>query len=719
MSNKGKCVSLIPYLTSSTVRLEISLRSQEPKQLESMSDPFVVVDDSPELGRLIDARFITDAGAAIKRVSLFVQRDDYRTIQDPLRPITNKTVSSIWEDAYEGYLKNPDSGLIAMSALDNEQGNLNLFNPLFLCKFRKIYFEPPCPICGAPLTLCQDDELLTSCGLPPFSSSLHRFLFCEACSRTDNQTIFYSHSKQDASQEGLKDRVELAMAFSLLAEGSAGSELLPCIGCDQKQVCFGPEGKAASRISAFSFYPFYMIPFESSQLQCIDFVALLSGAEAQEITANLNPAHIRVTRVLQLERDMGNQLRFFFGQDRRFLEILYLKLALLHQIARWLAKIPLHTSSWPGALSLDSFWIDIPEPVDSLPYFWGFKVKPHGIHACSSPGLPIDITTVNKNSFLGLAWFFVMLRNSRQGMSEILDKLGIFFAEGAPVSSEDFLEQIQSSQAPTFKPQNLFWKPEEGSVPVGYEPLWTSCLRIGWEILSSSLSESPATGVSADWIDKIAELEDRVRQALFASGTPLREVGEEAALELPDKDKEIADILAKIAAKWESEIISGIPTEVEPETPAEPLVEKTDVEETAPEPHLEETIIVAPGPPEIPSSEKPQSAEKEKISELDEIPETIIFSTSARPSSPTDIESPPPPTEPKPPETMPDTSQDQEFEKTLSMLDQELMGLVEEPSPKPQASEELQSRSSDQKPEQKQEKKEEIPETVIIKPDSG
>ncbi|RLB86550.1 MAG: hypothetical protein DRH15_01320, partial [Deltaproteobacteria bacterium] len=64
-------------------------------------------------------------------------------------------------------------------------------------------------------------------------------------------------------------------------------------------------------------------------------------------------------------------------------------------------------------------------------------------------------------------------------------------------------------------------------------------------------------------------------------------------------------------------------------------------------------------------------------------------------------------------------SQDQEFEKTLSMLDQELMGLVEEPSPKPQASEELQSRSSDQKPEQKQEKKEEIPETVIIKPDSG
>ena len=60
-------------------------------------------------------------------------------------------------------------------------GILSPFASLFFCKEKGRYFHPPCPRCGRPLALCVDDAVLAAAGLPLYSRSLERHLYCEAC----------------------------------------------------------------------------------------------------------------------------------------------------------------------------------------------------------------------------------------------------------------------------------------------------------------------------------------------------------------------------------------------------------------------------------------------------------------------------------------------------------------------------------------------------------
>ena len=710
MSKNTPYASLTPYLQQSRVCLAISLRSHDNDELERLSNPFVVVDDSSAIGRLLHGQFVTDGGTAIQELSLFVQRDQYRVVHNSLDPLTNRRIASLWQKAFDAYASRPDSGLVKLSALTNNN-SLKTLSPLFFCKLRRHFFEPPCPTCGNLLLQCEDDTILQAAGLPPFSSSLRRYLYCEHCYQT-GEGFFYVYEREMENCQVVRDRWELINSFSSLVEDPANLGHLPCNTCDRKKECFGAKDKALTRISIFSFYPFHMLPFKAMDIHCTDFLALLSGASCEEIISTLPPAHTRTSKVLDLKHNMEKGLPFFFGGEKHFLEVLYLKLAFLRQLADWVETLPLEGLSPLSSFSFDSFWVDLPEPADSLPYFWNFKVKPHGLIVCNEDkSFPAPLGLESKTDFLALAWFFVMLRNAKQDMQEVLDNLNRMFIDGSPLSTEVFLKKIESSFAHEFGPECVFWIPQKLEMPQDYKALWKSCMELGWRLLRARFDD-PSNFKNMDyWIAEIDELKKRVKSALFGA-EPSSDPSFRASREDITLDKEIGAVLTDIAARWEAKLLESIGVErqdlIHPTGPPKDVPTEGHEQQTMPP--LEETIIIAPRGPKPPSEPKTSTPTQKDVAREDEIPETIIFSA---PESAPFATAPGPTSTPAGPnstETPSKGPQDEDFEKTLSLLDQELLGLVDG------APGEVEDEHDHRPSQDKGKKDEHIPETVIIRP---
>ena len=51
--------------------------------------------------------------------------------------------------------------------------------PLLYSRAGRSFFVPPCPGCRSPLSLCRDEAWLARTGLPSFTSSRERFVWCE------------------------------------------------------------------------------------------------------------------------------------------------------------------------------------------------------------------------------------------------------------------------------------------------------------------------------------------------------------------------------------------------------------------------------------------------------------------------------------------------------------------------------------------------------------
>ncbi len=374
------------------------------------------------------------------------------------------------------------------------------------------------------------------------------------------------------------------------------------------------------------------------------------------------------------------------------------------------------------SLSLDSFWVEVPEPEYTLPYFWNFKLKPIGLILFhDNRPFPARDSSASKLDLLAMAWFFVLLRNAEQGMEKILNQINDLFVDASPIPNEEFLSLLERSSLPGFEPQHIFWYPQEKNVPEDSKALWYSCLQLGWKMVEALFDTAERSRDMGVWAEHIETLKENVRNALFSPGPPEAATApqveaKEEEKKASDLDREIARVLTSIAAKWEAEMVESLasPTSGAPETERPAPAPEFEAEEDLPS--LEQTIIVAPKESESPLSERSdimsQEPEVPETAEEEEIPETIIFSASGQPSSPVSGEAAPAPPRPEVPEEPPKPTQDKEFEKTLSMLDQELMGLVDDA---PEAGEPEPVLSPDTT--EGGEEDEEIPETVIIKPD--
>ncbi|MCU0576472.1 MAG: hypothetical protein MUD15_06570, partial [Desulfobacterota bacterium] len=498
--------------------------------------------------------------------------------EDGISPLTNPDIEAAFRAAFRQHLAGGE--LIPLSGQVDASGDLQPFNALFTCLHTGRFFHPPCPQCGADLDLVRDDGVLAGAGLMKFSASLRRYLSCPSCPATTGRA-FYSFRPAGADPACVKGLSEII--GGLKGQGTAYGA---CAGCPERTSCHGA-GLLHSRILHVSFYPFYLFIFEAASLNASDFVALLSGASMDELQDSLGllQESARKRYVRDLKESCAHPLLFVAG-DRRFLEVLYLKLSFLGDVAVQVlaeGRNPAYPQFGP---SLERIWVDIPRQGGELPAFWNFRTVLMDMDPEVPAVLPVP-SAAYAGHVMALLWFHALLRNRivdirtiNEGLREVMKAKSLDMA------------------GPLLKPENIYWEPEP--VPGQWAPLWEKALVLGGTLLLGG--GKGRTDLDGFW-DGYRRLKDEIRRELFnGSQAATISAGTVEPISGGVDDEQIALILRSIKDRWAR---SAQP--LEQELPPEPRAGVSDHSET----------VVLPA--------KPQSAPSMPVEEDDFSTETVIM----------------------------------------------------------------------------------------------
>jgi hypothetical protein len=531
--------------------------------------PFLLTNETDALARTISGEIVSDAGSTVKRVSVLLQRDEYRFTNDDLNPVTNTDVERCWQGAFSLVAgEGPENRVVVFSGQKDANGAFMAFEPLFFCKQREMFFQPVCPACGASLQQCCDDETLAGAGLSTYSGSLRRYLFCRSCFDVVGSSEFYTYRLEDSDPPTAKDRWDLIKGLGKLNDDRGRSAGLPCAGCAEHEACYGTDGLASKRIVPVAFYPFYMLVVDAMSLNGSDFLQLLSGARFEDVERRwASQGHwLRIPSIEALRLSKRDRTCFFFdGAPRFFLEVLYLKLTFLEDVLRQRLSTA-DSYRCPGlGFGLDRVWVKMPQRAGLLPFFWNFEpavIDIAGAWIGSGP-LP-TLGPAYALHYMGLAWFYALLVNSRQEVQKVYEALGNGLHNVQGRDNPTLEEACGDAMASVFVPENIFWNPEAASEAMGtgwdYSDYWHRALNLGWVLLMAG------GGYKSDWDsngfqDEIQALRQALQQALFApDGATAVERPQSADKVLsaegkePDSDTPIFNILSKIGRKWQARL---------------------------------------------------------------------------------------------------------------------------------------------------------------------
>ncbi len=316
--------------------------------------------------------------------------------------------------------------------------------------------------------------------------------------------------------------------------------------------------------------PFYLLLAEAPSLPALDFVQILSGAGIEELQARLDPIlnRGRVNRLGEL-RGAGfpGEPLFPRGDDRSFLETLFLKLTLLSDL---LQQCLGRNDQPPAGVKCDRVWVRIPPASGLLPLCWNFQIELLADIA-PLPAAPRLEASADALTSLGLVWFQLLIRNGRVGDGKLLGAVNEYLAASADAADPGrALRELAT-------PDNLFWHP--GSIPLRGEwlPLWERACAPGYQLLGAAKRHD----ASCDGIVRsVEELRADLKAAMFAVGPRLEQPVQE--LRRPD-DRELHGVLSRLIARNRQEL-RPIPA------PASPVSAPDDFDETM------ETVILSPGP---------------------------------------------------------------------------------------------------------------------------
>ena len=614
--------SLRPYLEPDGAKfyLRFSRFYQDPAVQEKARSPFLVVNESDPVARLIEAQLVTDAGSEIKRVFVLLQNDEYLLPRDELRPVNNKDIEQWWQRAFSFYSsKKWSSSVVVLADQVSKDGRLSPLQPLFFCKPKQIFFHPPCPRCGFSLQQCYDDDLLVGNGLQPYSTSLKRYLFCPSCLDSDGKSDFYVLALESSDPPMLKDRWDLIREWALLAEDKNRLHQFPCPECLKRHECWAADNLAVSRIVPFSFYPFFMLIFEAMSVNALDFLSLLSGASFEDVESDLvEKQELGRISCLKALRGKGSvKTPFFFDSDERyFLEVLYLKLSFLGEFVQTILP-RLDTHQYPAGPSIDRVWVKLGGQGSLLPFFWNFRVNLINIagNVSGSPLFP-SLAASRGCHFLGLVWFYALLVNKRQSVSEVYTALGEAIEQIASNEATTLEGRLNSGFSRALSPENIFWNPQPGIADENGRHFWEESMCLGWSLLGVG-SGQDSQWSQDEFRQKIEALRKEIKDKLFQQS---REVGQ---AEPASEDKAIHDVLTKIMNKWRADV-----------DPEKEDLEKTVILSTEAPEDLEKTVVLSPQEAEEQVIQETVILSPEDLGkdgslpgrvEEDDIPETVVI----------------------------------------------------------------------------------------------
>ncbi|MBE9582363.1 MAG: hypothetical protein IMF18_12180 [Proteobacteria bacterium] len=374
-----------------------------------------------------------------------------------------------------------------------------------------------------------------------------------------------------------------------------------------------------------------------------DFLSLISGASFEELEAHLAEKQEpgRISCLKALKGDDPVKAPFIFSTDERyFLEVLYLKLSFLGELAQTVFS-GLDTYRHPDlGLSLNRIWVKLSDQSGLLPFFWNFRVRliDVGGSAVKMPCVP-QSPPYYGIYFLGLVWFYTLLVNKKQGVSEVYMALEQGLEKMASRDDASVENLPESGRNGFCLPENIFWNPESRTgktLGEDWLQLWEKSLDLGWSLLNASLRGDPKWSID-EFRQGLESLREEVKATLFQQGPvtvghaepKLRQALAVDQQEHAPDNEAIHDILVNITERWRADL------DVEQH---EIVKDKVGIED-----QLEKTVIFS-----TMAGEEPGQAVDGSQDET-EVLETVILSAK---DFRQDVSAPPQPEEEPMPETV-------------------------------------------------------------------
>jgi hypothetical protein len=345
------------------LRFEFVLNNHSvPEEFEKSDAPFAILSSTGHLSKTMLARIAVGKDTTICYIAVKMQRNQYPpgTIKDQM---TNEKIDELWESEQRNLSRLSGKGyeivgLFDLTGAGEQPGADNSdyqSKPVTFCKRKKVYFHPVCPECGAFLADCRDEILLARNGLPSYSKTNVRYLFCELCASEKKRNIFFTYSLNPEellnTKVMIRRRSELYRDFSALIHkktSEANAELaavFPCYNCEFNQTCYPPDSEsgtlpAEQLLIPVTYYNSIFLPLELLHVHYDDLIDLLGGAPWEEVEKMLQSRGLSIAQQLIIE-----ELRPFFSSKYQFifqdepsglfaLEILRLKLIAFTQLCR-------------------------------------------------------------------------------------------------------------------------------------------------------------------------------------------------------------------------------------------------------------------------------------------------------------------------------------------------------------------------------------------------
>ncbi|RJQ70890.1 MAG: hypothetical protein C4519_19995 [Desulfobacteraceae bacterium] len=502
-----------------------------------------------------------DRELPVGEIFFLIQLDHYRVSPGELLPVTNPQIDQLWQAGFKRLRgQRYDNFSAVLPEQVDAEGQLLPLRPLFHCRSKNRFGHALCPHCGGGLDLCRDDRLLKVWGLPGYSDSLERYLFCPACRQAGRDPSFYARVAPAESPAHLHDGDHLVQSFGrLLARQDLAGDL-PCIGCDAAGDCYGPRTLVRERLRPLFFYPFYMLMQPEPSINALDFLELLSGVAFEAVVqkAARQQKGGRARKLHQHRELLASADRYLFPKGARlFGEVLYLKLTLLDELVALSIRTPEILDEPAACMSLESFWVHLPVQTTRLPLFWNFSLRM--VDAVGRPGydaLKGVLPQARLRHFLGSAWFYTLLVNDRQGMAVVQNALEQLLSDAAAIAR--LTQGDGNSIDAKFSAANLVL--QDGLPPAGpqWEALWRRALALGLELMPSARLTAAAWSAD-DFRSRLDALRRDVYDFLFceppAAETLARSTAETQKEAVPAHDAadaQIARILQTILKQWPS-----------------------------------------------------------------------------------------------------------------------------------------------------------------------
>lgn len=411
---------LIPVLGSAAggLRFEIVLNKvRGEERFEDSEEPFVILNDFGRFSTVFLARIAMGEDTTVRYFALKTQRNAYSTFGSNIahRPITNKQITKLWEEERENLSHFSGLQLEVVELFDfgktfgASQEKSNHFTqsyPVTYCKKKDQYFHPLCPECLSFLRDCRDESLLIQNGLPGYSGSNTRYLYCEGCSsqksKNSDKLVLYTYSLTPEETTKTKviirrrgqlyhDLAKIIQSREIYEKDPAVHKRLqmvfPCYSCDYAKECYssGKKGEetilAENRLTPFSYYEFFVLPLELLHIHYDEFCDLLGGASwhsFKQSYRNRGSSFVRELIISQIEPFFSSPYQFIFQDDPSglfALEILRLKMIAFTQLCKGILSIHARCRRPHLDIKPASAMVFLPSSGRDLPSRWNFRVK--------------------------------------------------------------------------------------------------------------------------------------------------------------------------------------------------------------------------------------------------------------------------------------------------------------------------------------------------------